>query len=133
MLLMSKSLLFDQKIKTLFYLWFHVLTIGSAWRIYRFFIMLWPYMFKASHANSNSGYYWFAKKKKKRTETRKKRPKNWDNTAININVLASLIQRNNIECKMFTFNKKLFALAHSLSLCLNLSQWNILTLCFPKT
>lgn len=33
---------------------------------------------------------------------------------------------------MFTLNKKLFALAHSLSLCLNLSQVNILTVCFPK-
>ena len=33
---------------------------------------------------------------------------------------------------MFTLNKQRFALAHSLSLCLNLSQVNILTVCFPK-
>ena len=80
---------------------------------------------------SNSGYCQFAKKKKNEKE-KKKRKKKIDNTAIDISVLASLIQSNNTECKMFTLDKKLFALAHFLSLCLKHSQVNILNVCIPK-
>lgn len=79
----------------------------------------------------NSGYCQFAKKKKKGKREEEKKKK-LDNTAIDISVLASLIQSNNTECKMFTLNKKLFALAHFLSLCLKHSQVNILNVCIPK-
>ena len=79
----------------------------------------------------NSGYCQFAKKKKKwkREEEKKKK---LDNTGIDISDLASLIQSNNTECKMFTLNKKLFALAHFLTLCLKHSQVNILNVCILK-
>ena len=79
----------------------------------------------------NSGYCQFEKKKKKwkREEEKKKK---LDNTGIDISDLASLIQSNNTECKMFTLNKKLFALAHFLTLCLKHSQVNILNVCIPK-
>ena len=78
----------------------------------------------------NSGYCQFANKKKRKREEEKK--KKLDNTAIDISVLASLIQSNNTECKMFTLNKKLFALARFLTLCLKHSQVNILNVCIPK-
>lgn len=79
----------------------------------------------------NSGYCQFAKKKKKRKREEEKKKK-LDNTGIDISDLASLIQSNNTECKMFTLNKKLFALAHFLTLCLKHSQVNILNVCIPK-
>ena len=63
---------------------------------------------------------------------RRRKEKKLDNTGIDISDLASLIQSNNTECKMFTLNKKLFALAHFLTLCLKHSQVNILNVCIPK-